>query len=265
MQKKRVATFVTALSLLIGVFSFATPQASITAEASDTWTYQVLSNASQIENELDFGTPSYTVEYTSYDFDMDNDAYEKVLDIRTLDLDEDSFVYIGLKRHSAESYDFDSALTVSQVGRELDTSSIDNHASGFLRKGRHRIEMTVDCFESDYITGSTDVYVLVIPMSKAIKVSKKVAKNKRSATVTVKSNLGSYVDSLSIKRGIISGKISDVAWDTDTMQTVSYDKARAKVTKNGKYTIVVDLKDYDDYETQYGKRTITVSGIKRRR
>lgn len=264
MQKKRLVTFVTALSLLVGVVSFATPQTSqasqtsVTAETADTCTYKVLSNASQINDELKSGTPSYTVKYSKSDLINDCWGYP---DAHTFDLDEDSFVYMGLKRHtsSANPDDFISDILVTQ-GEEKEFNTYiteEDYAFGFLRKGEHRIDLRVESYGRDPATGSTDVYVFVIPVSKAINVSKKVAKNKRSATVTVKSNLGSYVDKIAIKRGNIKG---------NAMQSVSSDKVRAKVTKNGKYTIVVNLKGffYED-ETQYSKRTVSVSGIKKRR
>lgn len=224
--------------------------------------------------------PSYTIKYNCSEYltgqvtttenetleEIWTDGSKKVLDTHMLKLDEDSFVYIRVKRHASSTCleDFPSEIVVSQKDTEFVVDDEDTHASAFLKKGTHKIKTKVGCADPfDDVTGSTDVYVLTIPLSKAIKVSKKVSSNKGSATVTVKSNLGSYADRFYIKRGSINGKIGDV-YDMDTMQSVSYGKVRAKVTRNGKYTIVVSLKGYIyDDEAQYGKRTITVSGIKK--
>lgn len=272
MQKKRVATFVTALSLIIGVFGFATPQASITAEAADTCHYKVLSNASQINDALDSGTPSYTVRYSSYDFDFDKDGHKKVLDTRTLNLAEDSFVYIGLKRRTNTDVLDELVPDLSVSGAKGFHTDIlgtpegkVNSLKGFLYKGSHRLKLTVGCYNFiDRITGSTDVYVLVIPISKAMKISKKVAKNKKYATITVTDNLGSYSAGPFIKQGR-RGKLvnCDYVWGSTAMQRISGNKYIYKVFKNGKYTIIAFLKIYDGIDdTEFSAVTITVSGIK---
>ncbi|MBR1634786.1 MAG: hypothetical protein IJ682_06970 [Lachnospiraceae bacterium] len=133
----------------------------------------------------------------------------------------------------------------------------DNGFSGTLKKGTYYCSVASKYANFDDFTGDVNIMAAKMLSGKAIKPSVKPAKNKKSATVTVKDMTKESEGYMEYVKGNVKKASSGKAWNKAKRISLSGGKCSFRVKKNGVYSIRMK----DIYGNWYLKK-IKAKGLK---
>lgn len=235
-MQKKVISILTALGVFIGALGISPVQARAYVDVIDlagdkvsTVTPTEISDAYYL-NYVAPSYPSYTLDVSNIGATDDGEWSDKriIIDKRDLIVPEDSFVYLFSSIDRQDMYGYFDTITIlgtqkeenlymwwtdfvayrdlDEVPAPEDSSYGTGSVRVFLKKGTYKLWTAQEgrsnsSDDPDDIIGSYTISVLSIPVSKAVKVTQKLSKDKKSVTVSITNNLGAYLAGVHCSKG----------------------------------------------------------------